>query len=123
MKKVMLIDDQEMANFIMKKMINVHLGDMAVYDFVLPQKAFEALRELEPDLILLDLNMPEMDGWAFLDAMQLENLNYPVAILTSSTSNHDLKRSKLYPNVVEFYNKPLPPAVIKGMGEILATAS
>ncbi len=62
-----------------------------------------------PDVILLDLNMPIMDGWQFLDAfvqLKLEK-QIPVFIATSSIDPKDIEKSKEYPPVKGYIKKPV----------------
>jgi CheY-like chemotaxis protein len=62
-----------------------------------------------PDCILLDLNMPKMNGWEFLDAM--ENLNITkdiyIFIMTSSIELADIEKSKKYFSVKDYIEKPI----------------
>ncbi len=102
----MLVDDQSMSNFIMKKYIQIKAPEHQVFDFTDPEEAYGQLEELAPDIIFLDLNMPIMDGWQFLQAMQRDARKHKVAILTSSTSELDLEESTKYPNVINFFVKP-----------------
>jgi two-component system, NarL family, nitrate/nitrite response regulator NarL len=113
MKNIMLLDDMEIFNFIMVTSIANVKPEYAVHDFTNPEQAFEALPELNPDLILLDLNMPIMDGWDFLEKMHEKNLKQKVYILTSSTSDLDRQRSKEYDNVVEFLVKPVEEELLE----------
>ncbi|MGY6561341.1 MAG: response regulator [Luteibaculaceae bacterium] len=80
--------------------------------FVNGQVALHAIKASEelPDLILLDINMPVMDGWEFLES--LKELNeavnkIPVYILTSSIDPEDEVKAKEYPNVKGYVIKPL----------------
>ena len=69
-----------------------------------------------PDLILLDLNMPILDGWDFLDIFTAINppKTIVVYIVTSSISNHDKQKAKKYAGTVkEYVVKPITPARLK----------
>ncbi|RDC65013.1 response regulator [Adhaeribacter pallidiroseus] len=107
MKTVMLVDDSMIANFIMKKVISNLDESLQVCDYIDSQKALGTLSEINPTLIFLDLNMPNLDGWQFLEGMMERNMSNKVYILTSSTSELDRQRSSAYTNVVSFLNKPL----------------
>ena len=67
--KVMLVDDQKMANFITRKLIEVTGFSTEVVDYTVPQEALLDLSNTNPDLIFLDLNMPEVNGWQFLEVL------------------------------------------------------
>ena len=97
----------DIFNFIMKKLIDNVDPVHEVHDFTNPQKALETLEEINPDVIFLDLNMPVINGWDFLQEMKKNNLNHKVYILTSSTSELDRRRSLNFNNVVNFLIKPV----------------
>lgn len=105
--KIMLVDDQEISNFIMKKVIEVSIPDATVVDFTNPAAALESIKAECPDIILLDLNMPDMNGWQFLQQMDELSISNKVAIVTSSTSMEDMDASKSFQNVVDFLIKPI----------------
>jgi two-component system nitrate/nitrite response regulator NarL len=107
MKKIMIVDDVEISNFIMKKMISKVSSGNEIFDYTMPEKALADIEKINPDIIFLDLNMPAIDGWEFLKIMEEKNLRNTVYILTSSTSELDLQRSKTYSNVTDFLIKPV----------------
>jgi len=75
----------------------------------------------KPQLIFLDLNMPVMNGWEFLDsfvtAEYSEYHDTKVIILSSTIDPQDLEKSKKYPMVIDFLSKPIS----KEMLELLKT--
>ena len=74
-----------------------------------------------PSLILLDLNMPGMDGWEFLEQFKRipETAHIPVVILTSSIDPQDIAKSKTFDNVKDYIPKPL---TTEKLDQILASA-
>ena len=105
--KVMLVDDQKMANFITRKLIEVTGFSTEVVDYTVPQEALLDLSNTNPDLIFLDLNMPEVNGWQFLEVLTEKQNQTQVVIVTSSTSIHDKEKAQKYARVIDFLTKPL----------------
>lgn len=106
---VLLIDDDDINNHIHKLLTLALIPESQVYQF---QKAQEALRYLQktktlPNLILLDLQMPFMNGWEFLQALEELDLNVPVFVVTSSMIRSEKERAKSYPCIKEYIVKPL----------------
>lgn len=117
--KIFLVDDEYINNVISTKILMKIDSTLELVKFTNPQQAFGELGTHKPDLILLDLNMPQFSGWQFLDMMRLENIAYPVVILTSSVCKPDSARAQGYENVVGYVEKPLNAEVISQyvMGE------
>lgn len=103
----MIVDDVEISNFILKKMISKVPGNYLIYDYTSPEEALADIEKINPDLIFLDLNMPVIDGWEFLSLMNEKKHSQVVYILTSSSSELDHARSRNYINVKDFLVKPL----------------
>ncbi|RZK17542.1 MAG: response regulator [Hymenobacter sp.] len=74
-----------------------------------------------PDLILLDLNMPIMDGWEFLDALGNLSLQQPmcVFVLTSSIHPDDMAKATHYEQVKGYFSKPLDKPNVARMQGLL----
>lgn len=117
--KVLLVDDDEVSNFInMQVLSDVDLAD----DILVAMNGREALdilnqcekkqkspdRSCCPDLIFLDLNMPVMNGFEFLQACEhghMKKIN--IVILTSSSNQKDVEATQQFPQVKYYLNKPL----------------
>ncbi len=116
----MLIDDNEIDNLINQKMIEAasiteniytHTGAKSAIEFLRNMEKMELADKVLPDVIFLDIDMPLMDGFQFLD--EFENLSpmtrkkCKIIMLTSSINPQDFNRSKKYLNVRLYLNKPL----------------
>ncbi|MDW3646608.1 MAG: response regulator [Bacteroidia bacterium] len=83
--------------------------------FLSPLKALAYFQELEdqneifPEIIFLDINMPQMTGWEFLDRFEeMELKKYPwIVILSSSNYHKDKALSDAHPLVHSYIEKPL----------------
>ena len=119
--KIFLVDDQEIVNFINKKLLSKigHVDN--VQQFENPVEAYENVIDQSPSLVLLDLNMPVLNGWEFLEKMANETIKTKVIIVTSSTSELDKNKAKKYINVIDYYTKPLNDDTLKELSELLHT--
>lgn len=69
--------------------------------------------EAFPEIILLDINMPVMNGWEFLDALSQEaTATFRLYVVSSSVNPEDIRRAESYPIVSGFISKPLPPEAL-----------
>lgn len=66
-------------------------------------------------IVLLDINMPTMNGWEFLDAINQDSPDRPifVAIVSSSVDLSDIEKAKKYPQVMTYIDKPLNHTAIQ----------
>ena len=117
LKNILLIDDDQATNFLHQIIIkkadcteNLHIeynGEAAI-NYLTTKKDGEYPN---PELIFLDINMPRMNGWAFLEEYQkLTNGKKSSAIivmLTTSLNPDDQERSKQYYAISEFRSKPM----------------
>ncbi|MEJ6982554.1 response regulator [Pedobacter sp. P351] len=132
MYKIFVIDDCPL-NLVLAKIIIKKHGFFTATCFSEAQLALDYIACNQndsinlPDVILLDLNMPVMDGWQFLAKFE-EQLPLVkvigVYMLSSSTDLRDVQRAKQYQSVKEFFTKPLSTEMLNEiMISSLATAS
>lgn len=109
-KRILIIDDDPVNNMINQKLIKKFKPEVEISTTM---NAVEALKMLEenpdnkPDLILLDINMPVMTGWEFLEEARSKGIELLVVMLSSSIDKHDQSKSSNYPVVVDYVVKPL----------------
>ncbi len=120
-ENVLCVDDDSISLTISKVLIkrtgfaaNVFTaidGHDALHYFELLFSNNEIADQVAPSLILLDINMPVMNGWEFLDAyidQYADKLkNTKVVILSSTIDPEDFARAKKYSIVTQFLSKPL----------------
>ena len=126
-ERTLLIDDSDIDLFIQRRFLEVcHFStDLQVY-----KSAEEALTWLKgaattelPDIIFLDLNMPEFDGFAFLrhfrDMPEAVKQRARIVVLTSSNSSKDREQAFSFPNVIHFITKPLKQSDIEALAKMI----
>ncbi len=125
---VFLIDDEPMFNLINKKILQIAKFTDNVYCYVDASTALNELKQIVystpanfPGIIFLDINMPGMDGWEFLDEFnkfddEIKN-KCKVYMLTSSIDPFDIGRSNHYDVIYDFISKPLSIEKLAVLGQ------
>lgn len=121
-----LIDDSDIDLFIQRRFLEVYRFSAELTSY---QSAEEALEKLGgraqniPDVIFLDLNMPNIDGFGFLEGFQ--ELPHEIrgkskiVVLTSSNSQKDRAQAFSYHNVIQFVTKPLKKSDLDDLKKIV----
>lgn len=131
LNKVFIIDDDEVNNFVCERLIkNANLTkNVGKYE-----TAREALNDLKfivengeseqyfPEIIFLDINMPYMDGWDFLEEFKKFPREYTnkcgIYMLSSSINKQDIDKAKGYQEVIDYITKPLTMDVLNQLNSV-----
>ncbi|MBP6335301.1 MAG: response regulator [Bacteroidia bacterium] len=121
-KVVMLIDDNELDNFINKKLLESEQFAEKVLIHPSAQSALEELKRISgdtnalPSVIFLDIMMPHMDGFGFLEEFNKlpegAKKHCKIVMLSTSESFKDLNKANQDKNVYKFLNKPLNKGIL-----------
>jgi CheY-like chemotaxis protein len=116
--KIMIVDDSPIDTMLLRQRIKNLNHPVEIQSFEDSLEAMQFLRDIIikknfidlPGLIFLDLNMPSMNGFSFLDFFmkfpQEAIAQCKIIVLTASDDMDDIKRSASYSNVVDFIVKP-----------------
>jgi CheY-like chemotaxis protein len=113
--KIIQIDDDFINNMANERLMRKIGIPFEMTNFLDPTEALKFLQKTtnEYHLILLDINMPRINGWEFLDQYENFNKNIPIMMLTSSLDPNDLKKAKASKLLNGFYVKPLSKDMIE----------
>ncbi|SFC98819.1 response regulator [Flavobacterium phragmitis] len=120
LEQILCVDDDPITLMLCKKVIS---KSSFSHEVITAQNGEEALHHFntlkytndknkkKPELIFLDLNMPIMGGWEFLDHFTSSDYkefnSVPVIVLSSTIDPEDLAKAKKYPIIIDFLSKPI----------------
>ena len=124
---LLFVDDDYMTNYYHKEiLLEADIAEHLLF-FSNPLEALSYLKEREdkdyirPDIIFLDIHMPEMSGWEFVEKYG-EIIPFPdtkIYILSDSLNPLDPERARTNPKIMGFRYKPLSIEYISELGEKL----
>lgn len=114
LNSIMLVDDNPDDNFIHARAIKKVYPACVVLIMNSGEEALaylEARKEPHPELLFLDINMPGMNGWEFLDLYcKLDKelqINTVIIMLTTSDNSDDVQKAKMMNSISDYITKPL----------------
>lgn len=121
-----IIDDDQVYQLILKKTFEKSHPTQALLQFYNGEEAFEFLKDNSsnlasnlPDVLLLDINMPFMNGWQFLDALETlpnaGNYHPVIYIISSSPATEDIEMANQYTRVANYIIKPVTKDVLSSI--------
>ena len=123
-----VIDDDLVYKFVLRTLISKTSPTTSIVEFKDGQEAIEFINQNKseppklPDIILLDINMPRLNGWQFLDQLRISNIAFcrpPIYMVTSSFDLADITTAGTYREITRFISTPVHTEVIR---EILSEA-
>ena len=129
--KTLLIDDSDIDLFIQRRFLEVYNFSHQLISYKSATEALNWLKNINgqdpPEIIFLDLNMPEVDGFSFLKSFQTlpEKIQHAarIVVLTSSNSLKDREEAFENKNVIQFITKPLKQSDIELLRELIKRES
>lgn len=112
--RVLIVDDEEMNIRFLERILGPE-GYTELHATTDPRTVVSLFRRCEPDVVLLDLRMPHLDGLDVLELLRPEipaGTYLPIVVLTSDVSG-DAKRRALSSGAKDFLTKPLSPAEVR----------
>ncbi|HEY4326875.1 MAG TPA: response regulator [Mucilaginibacter sp.] len=115
---ILVIDDEYLSSYISERLIKKVKQDSQVTTYLDGKKAIDKLVEIKkqdvnllPDYIFVDLFMPTMGGWEFLEQFRALDIDpqgkCKIYILTSSLYPDDVEKSASHNNIIDYLIKPL----------------
>jgi len=111
--KIWLIDDDNVTNMLNRFFLEEHYPTLEIRSFIYANEALDVLAQgrEKVDFVLLDINMPGMNGWEFLEALQLTEHTADtlpeIYMLSSSLDPEDQAKARNSALVKGFISKPL----------------
>ena len=119
MAKILIVDDEIHIKNLLE--YNLKKAGYEVFSVANGKSALENIGNFQPELILTDLDMPEMSGYKLIEKLysNRETRNIPIIIITCKSQNEDIQKG-LKLGVKEYIVKPFDPnQLVKKIGEIL----
>jgi len=116
----LLVDDSTLDLFINEKMLKVNQMASSIRKFLDPRECLQFIQSENTEetfIILLDLQMPIMNGFGFVEAYQDLELNikkkYHIYMLSSTVDTGDIYKAKSMEGIIDILSKPLDPKMLK----------
>lgn len=123
-KRVLVVEDDEVTAFLTQRVLSESTFFHDVVFAVNGQEALNILRTQTFDVVLLDVSMPVLDGFTFLEVYAEECSRHghhevPIVMLSSSDDPHEIRRAYSFPNVIAFELKPFTRAALARVSRLI----
>ena len=123
-KRVLVVEDDEVTAFLTQRVLSESTFFHDVVFVVNGQEALDILRTQTFDVVLLDVSMPVLDGFTFLEVYAEECTRHghrevPIVMLSSSDDPHEIRRAYSFTNVIAFELKPFSRAALARVSRLI----
>jgi len=123
MKRILVVEDDNSLSVLLRLIMKVQQEDWDVSSAATGVEALSQVEKFQPDLILLDIMMPEMDGLEVANRLH-NDVRYKdqKIVILSALSDPETQRKAMEAGVVEYWTKPISPDELRdGMLRVLGT--
>ncbi len=119
--KVLIVDDSPiLRRAVMRAVVQAGLEEENITQVANGQEALDALKKCPADLVLLDLNMPVMDGWTFAQTAKSDESLKRIPIVVVSTESNQKRIEQLRGlGIRGFLHKPFEPEDLRNLVSVL----
>ena len=123
--EVIIVDDNHMTRLLHREIVSIAGLGVKVPAFANGKDGlfylYQRPNPKSPILVLLDINMPIMNGWDFLDGLpKMEGNEFVlVTVVSSSVDGEDRIKAFTYPNVIEYLEKPIKPSMLTDLKKLV----
>jgi len=121
MKRILVVEDDNSLSVLLRLIMKVQQDDWEVSSAATGVEALAQVEKFQPDLILLDIMMPEMDGLEVARRLKGDERHKDQKmVILSALSDSDTKRKAMDAGVLEYWTKPISPDELRdGMLRVL----
>lgn len=114
-QKILLLDDDRIQKILVeKRLLKIDSGVKFVY-FDKPNEALDFLKSDSVDLLLVDLNLPEMSGWEFVNEAEKVSPNSIVILQSGSVESEQIQRANSDIRISKIFEKPLSDSDLRSI--------
>ena len=123
MKRILVVEDDNSLSVLLRLIVKVQQEDWEVISAATGMEALAQVEQFKPDLMLLDIMMPEMDGLEVARRLHADpRYSHQKIVVLSALNDPETQRKAMETGVLEYWIKPISPDELReGMLRVLAT--
>jgi two-component system capsular synthesis sensor histidine kinase RcsC len=111
--KILICEDVFLNFFVLQKLINKLYPELVIVHAIDGLEGVKQFESQQFDLVVTDIEMPNMDGWEFIKYIQQKGYNTSKIVVISAQTEQMLAEEAEKLSVTKYYSKPLTPEIVK----------